>query len=73
MIMNLDRIREKVSNGFRPFVIETSSGKRVKVLHPDFVAIGKGTVVVMDEDDSVTTLDALHIASLEDLPARKRK
>lgn len=71
--MNLERIRDRLQNGFKPFVIETSSGKRVRVLHPDFVIVGKGTVVVMGEDDSVTTLDGLHIASLEDLsPARRR-
>ena len=72
-LMNLDRIRERLSNGFRPFVLETSSRRRVPVLHPDFVAIGKGTVVVMGEDDSITTLDALHIVSMEDLPGSRKK
>ncbi len=71
--MNLDRIREKLSNGFRPFVFETSSWKRVPVPHPDFVALGKGVVVVIGEDDSITTLDALHISSIDDLPLSKRR
>lgn len=71
--MNLDRIREKLSNGFHPFVLETSIGKRVSVLHPDFVIVGKGVVVVMGEDDSLTTLDSRHIASMEDLPGPKRR
>lgn len=71
--MNLDRIRERLSNGFHPFVLETSGGKRVPVLHPDFVIVGKGVVVVMGEDDSITTLDGLHIASVEDALGSKRR
>jgi hypothetical protein len=37
--MNLDRIRERRSNGFQAFVIELPSGKRSKVPHPDFISI----------------------------------
>ena len=66
--MNLDRIRKKVSNGFRPFALETSGGKRYVVPHPEFIMIGKGVVAVLGNDDSVTTLDALHIVAVEDLP-----
>ena len=71
--MNLERVRERLQNGFKPFVLEMSSGKRVSVWHPDFVIIGKGTVVVMGEDDSVTMLDGLHISSIEDAPSPKRR
>jgi hypothetical protein len=70
--VNLDRVRERLQNGFKPFVIEMSSGKRVSVWHPEFVIVGKGTVVVMGEDDSVTTLDALHISSIQDVPTPRR-
>ena len=66
--MNLDRIRKKVSNGFRPFALETSGGRRYEVPHPEFIMIGKGVVAVLGRDDSVTTLDALHIVAVEDLP-----
>ncbi len=71
--MNLNRIRERLANGFKPFVIELSSGKRLRVPHEDFIMIGTSVVVVMGEDDSVTTADALHIVSIEDLPASKRR
>jgi hypothetical protein len=70
--MNLDRVRERLQNGFKPFVIEMSSGKRVSVWHPEFVIVGKGTVVVMGEDDAVTMLDALHISSIQDAPTPRR-
>jgi hypothetical protein len=33
--VNLDRIREKLDNGFKPFVLELSSGRRVRVPHPE--------------------------------------
>ena len=72
--MNLERIRERMQNGFKPFVLELSSGKRVPVPHPDFIAIGKGVVVVLGTNDSVTSVDALHIVAIDEMPtARHRK
>ena len=71
--MNLVRIRERLSNGFKPFVIELSSGKRVPVPHPDFISTGKSVVAVIGKDDSVATADALHIVSISDLPVSKRR
>ena len=69
--MNLNRIRERLSNGFRPFVLELSSGKRLRVPHPEFIIVGTNTVVVMGKNDSVTMADALRIVSIEDLRIRK--
>jgi hypothetical protein len=71
--VNLDRIRERLENGFKPFVLELSSGRRVPVPHPDFIAIGKGVVVVLGKNDSVTALDGLHITAIEDLRATRRR
>ena len=71
--VNLDRIRERLSNGFKPFVLELSSGKRLKVPHPEFIILGKNVLVVMGKDDSVTMADALHIVSMQELPLRKRR
>jgi hypothetical protein len=71
--MNLDHIRERLHNGFEPFVLTTTDGRRFEVPHHDFVAVGKNVVVVLDEKDRSTKIDALHIVLLEDLPVRKRK
>ena len=71
--MNLERIRERLTNGVKPFVLELSNGKRQRVPHPDFIAVGHNVVVVMGEDDSITAADALHIVSMQDLPAPKRR
>jgi hypothetical protein len=71
--MNLDHIRERLHNGFEPFVLTTTDGRRFEVPHQDFVAVGRNVVVVLDEKDHSAKIDALHIVSIEDLPTRKRK
>jgi hypothetical protein len=71
--MNLEHIRERLTNGFRPFVIELSNGRRLSVPHPDFIMVGKNVIAVMADNDVVTTADALHIAAIQDLPAKRRK
>jgi hypothetical protein len=72
-IMNLDHIRERLANGFEPFVLVMTDGRRFDVPHHDFIAVGKNVVVVLDEKDHSTKIDALHIVSIEDRAARKRK
>ena len=72
-VVNTERIRQKLNNGFRPFALQLSSGKRYVVPHPEFILVGKSVVVVMGKDDSVATIDALHITAIEDLPAAKPK
>jgi len=37
--MNLERIRERLQNGFKPLRIELSSGKKLSVPHPDFTLL----------------------------------
>jgi hypothetical protein len=64
--VNIERIREKVTNGFRPFVICLSDGRKFSVPHPEFVAVGRGVVVVISKGDRVNTLDPLHITSIEE-------
>lgn len=71
--MNTERIKQKLANGFRPFAIEVSSGKLYPVPHPEFIMVGRGVVAILGKDDSVTTIDALHIVAVEDLPKSKSK
>ena len=71
--MNLDHIRERLSNGFEPFVLVTTDGRRFDVPHHDFIAVGKNVVVVLDQKDHSTKIDALHIVSIEDSGAKKRR
>ena len=69
--MNIERIRKMVTNGFKPFTLYTSDGRKFAVPHPEFVAVGKRVVVVIGKDDRVNTLDPLHIVSLEERLAHK--
>ncbi len=71
--MNTAEIRQRMSNGFRPFELQLSSGRRLPVPHPDYIAARKGTVVVLDERGLASVIDALHIVSLDDLPVRRRR
>ena len=64
--MNIQRIREMVTNGFKPFTICVSNGRKFPVPHPEFVAVGKNMVVVIGKNDRVNTLDPIHITSIEE-------
>lgn len=65
--MNLDKIRKQLTGGFRPFVIRTSDGREFDVPHPEFIAVGKGDIAVVDKDGDINVLDSLHIVSLNSL------
>ena len=71
--MNVERIREKLNNGFRHFAIQLSSGRKFVVPHPEFIMVGRNVVAILGNDDSVTTIDALHIVAIEDLPRGKAR
>jgi hypothetical protein len=71
--MNLDDIRKRLSNGFKPFVIRTSDGREFPVPHKEFIMVTRRSVVVADEEGYVDILDPLHIASVREagnLPTR---
>lgn len=71
--MNVDLIRRRLTHGFRPFALITSSGDRYPVPHPEFVLLTRRTVVVADDDGLTTNLDPLHVLAIEDLPPEARK
>jgi hypothetical protein len=72
MITSAD-VRERVTQQpFFPFRIVTSSGQAYNVRHPEFVLIGKRTIVVgqpiHDDDaewDLAQLVSVLHITALE--------
>jgi hypothetical protein len=71
--MNLDEIRKRLTNGFRPFIIRTSDGREFSVPHKEFVLVTKRSVVIADEEGYVDILDPLHITSVQEvggLPAK---
>ena len=66
-MLNLEHIRNRLGPAFQPFTIRLSDGRSFEVPHPDFIAIGRGVVSVIDQKDVQHTLDALHIVSVNDV------
>ena len=65
--MNPQIIRERMHNGFQPFVLHLTDGRHFAVPHPDFLAVGRNFIVVIGEDDIPRTIDPLHIVSIEEV------
>jgi hypothetical protein len=65
-MLNLKPLRDRLGPSFQPFTIRMSDGRNFDVPHPDFMAIGRGIVSVIDQDDGTHTLDALHILSINE-------
>jgi hypothetical protein len=70
--MNLEHIRDRLSNGFKPFRMELSNGRRLAVPHPEFIIVGPDAVGLLSKHGVVTTVDALHIVSIADLPPKRK-
>lgn len=69
--MNVERIRRRLTPGFRPFALRTSDGLEYSVTHPETILFGQHTVAVLDKDGEIATLDPLHIVAVKDLPAKR--
>jgi hypothetical protein len=64
--MDLEGIREAVHKApFKPFDICLADGRRIPVRHPDFVAVGKRRIIVIQSDDSWSVVEPLLIVSLD--------
>jgi hypothetical protein len=72
-MVNLNPIRDRLTGPFSPFVIHLTDGRKFEVPHRDFIAVGRGVVVVVDKHDSTHTVDSLHIVSITDAATKKSK
>ena len=64
--MDLEGVREALHREpFKPFDICLADGRRVPVRHPDFVAVGKRRIIVVQPDDSWSVIKPLLIVSLD--------
>ena len=61
--MNPEKIRKRLAAGFRPFILRTSDGEQYDIPHPEFIAIGKYDVAVVNKDGDIDIIDPLHIVS----------
>lgn len=64
--MIVDQIRERLRNGFDPFVLRLSDGRDFQVPQRDFIALHPKVVVVIDQNGISHTINPLHIASIND-------
>lgn len=72
-MLNLQTIRERLGPDFQPFVLRLTDGRKFAVPHRDFITVGKGIVVHIDQEDVARVFDALHIVSVEDMPKKGGK
>ncbi len=70
--MNTNLIRERLHESTKPFVLRLSDGSRVPVLHPDFIAVSPGLVIVVNADDTSKKIDPLHIVAIDEVPQARR-
>jgi len=69
--MNVEALIERLRRGFRPFVIRLTDGRAYAVPHPEFIAVSRRVVVVVDREGYPVHVDPLHIVSVDDKMARK--
>jgi hypothetical protein len=70
-----DEVRKLMhAEPFVPFVVKTSDGKQYRVKHPDYVAISPkgGRITVYADEETSTTLSALHMVAVAPLVRRSR-
>lgn len=66
-MLNLQHVRDRLGAEFEPLTIHLTDGRHFLVLHRDFIAIGRGFVVIVDEANRSHKIDALHIVSIGDV------
>ncbi len=64
--MIIEQIRSRLQNGFHPFTLELSNGKKLRVPHEDFTALHPKVVVVIDAKGISHTISPLHIVSIDE-------
>ena len=58
--MTAERIRKRLSGGFRPFYLRTSDGRQYAVRHPEYILLGPRTLGVVDSDGDIVTRFVAH-------------
>jgi|ABPW01.1.fsa_nt_gi hypothetical protein len=64
--MDLEGVREALHREpFKPFDVCLADGRRIPVPHPDFVAVGKRRIIIVQPDDSSMFIEPLLILSID--------
>ena len=74
MVMDTQSIREAIlRRPFQPFVLRMNDGREFRIPHPEYVAVSRRALVVIDADtQAAVTLEPILIASMrfEEKPAK---
>ena len=65
----VEQIKKRLANGFAPFAIRLSDGRRFVIPHRDFILVSSKTIVVIDKDELAVSINPLHVVSVEDTQA----
>ena len=68
--MIIDDIKERLANGFKPFAIQLSDGRRFVVPQRDFIAFTPKKIALFDEHGVSHIINLLHIVSIDDSVAQ---
>lgn len=67
--MRTESILEAVRSApFKPFIVCLANGERIEVRHPESIAVGGRTAVVVEPDDRTHILDIVLVLKLELAP-----
>jgi len=64
--MIVNEIKERLSNGFKPFAIHLSDGRRFIVPQRDFIAFTPNKIALFDEAGTSHIINMLHVVSIDD-------
>ena len=62
----VEQIKKRLENGFAPFAIRLSDGRRFVIPHQDVILVSSKTIVVIDKDEPAVSINPLHVVSVED-------
>ena len=69
-IEDIQDIRHRLKNGFRPFTLHLSDGRTYAVPQPEFIWVTRRSVAVSDQAGFIDIIDPLHIVSVKEMEAK---
>ena len=62
----IEDIKERLANGFKPFAIQLSDGRRFVIPQRDFIAFTTKKIALFDEKGVSHVISTLHVVSIDD-------
>ena len=64
--MIIEDIKQRLANGFKPFAIQLSDGRRFVIPQRDFIAFTPKKIALFDEKGVSHIINTLHVVSIDD-------